>query len=50
MTFDVNWRLIRHVRISANVVREGSKDDVTLGGGRVEDVPTGFLARFQIDS
>ena len=35
--------------LSANVVREDYKDDINFGGGRVEDVLTGFLARFQID-
>lgn len=48
-TFGVNWWLTRNVRISANVVREDYKDDINFGGGRMEDVLTGFLARFQID-
>lgn len=49
MSFGVNWWLTRNVRISANVVREDYKDDINFGGGRIEDVLTGFLARFQID-
>jgi phosphate-selective porin OprO/OprP len=48
-TFGVNWWLTRNLRISANVIREDYKDDITFGGGRMEDVLTGFLARFQID-
>jgi len=48
-TFGVNWWLTRNVRISANVVREDYKDEIDFGGGRLEDVLTGFLARFQID-
>lgn len=48
-TVGVNWWLARNVRVSANAVREDYKDEIDFGGGRREDVLTGFLARFQID-